>query len=332
MFISCINIVPWARLHARPLQWFLLPFQRARLSNSKRQVHLTTTVRLSLMGWTSPALTKGSPFLAHQELTITTDTSLSGWEAHSRGQVAQGRWSPADLEDPNINRLELRAVFKALQSFSDMVEGQHVLILTDNVATRAHVNHQGGTRSDRLMQEAHKLMSWAERHLASIRAEHISGIENTQADWLSRTTIDPGEWTLNPEAFQLIVQRYGVPVADLFATQHNRQLPRFFSRFPTPEAEQVNALLSPWPKGLLYAFPPVCLLHRVVAKIISEEADILLVAPYWPRRPWFANLMGLSILPPWRIPLQRLVLTQGSIVHPDPQWWKLAVWRLKGTA
>lgn len=24
--ISCINIVPWARLHACPLQWFLLPF------------------------------------------------------------------------------------------------------------------------------------------------------------------------------------------------------------------------------------------------------------------------------------------------------------------
>lgn len=26
--ISCIAIVPWARRHTRPLQWFLLPFQR----------------------------------------------------------------------------------------------------------------------------------------------------------------------------------------------------------------------------------------------------------------------------------------------------------------
>lgn len=38
--VSCIAIVPWARRHTRPLQRFLLPFQRSGRSNSRTQVML----------------------------------------------------------------------------------------------------------------------------------------------------------------------------------------------------------------------------------------------------------------------------------------------------
>ncbi|XP_013920590.1 PREDICTED: uncharacterized protein LOC106547849 [Thamnophis sirtalis] len=37
--ISCIDIVPWARFHARPLQWFLLPYQRSHTSHSQLKFH-----------------------------------------------------------------------------------------------------------------------------------------------------------------------------------------------------------------------------------------------------------------------------------------------------
>lgn len=36
--IPCITIVPWARFHARPLQWFLLPYQRAGRCTSTARV------------------------------------------------------------------------------------------------------------------------------------------------------------------------------------------------------------------------------------------------------------------------------------------------------
>lgn len=42
--ISCINIVPWACLHSRPLQWYLLPFQRSLRSNSRARVRLPRAV------------------------------------------------------------------------------------------------------------------------------------------------------------------------------------------------------------------------------------------------------------------------------------------------
>ncbi|XP_013912125.1 PREDICTED: dystrophin-like, partial [Thamnophis sirtalis] len=55
---------------------------------------------------------------------------------------------------------------------------KHILVLTDNTATKAYINRQGGTHSRSLMQEAEQLGLWAERHLLSIRAEHNSEMAN----------------------------------------------------------------------------------------------------------------------------------------------------------
>lgn len=46
--VSDIAIVPWARLHTRDLQWFLLPFQKKRNSTSLVRVNLPREIRQSL--------------------------------------------------------------------------------------------------------------------------------------------------------------------------------------------------------------------------------------------------------------------------------------------
>lgn len=65
----------------------------------------------------------------------------------------------------DINFLELRAIRLGLLHFHSAVEGKYVLILTDNITLKAHINRQGRTRSKRLMMEAQQLVSWAETHL-----------------------------------------------------------------------------------------------------------------------------------------------------------------------
>lgn len=42
--VPCISIIPWARLHLRDLQWFLLPFQKANRSNSSAKVRIPSEV------------------------------------------------------------------------------------------------------------------------------------------------------------------------------------------------------------------------------------------------------------------------------------------------
>ncbi|KAL0161326.1 hypothetical protein M9458_045051, partial [Cirrhinus mrigala] len=45
------------------------------------------------------------------------------------------------------------------------------------------------------------------------------------------------------------------------------------------------------------------LLAQTLCKIREVEEQVLLVAPYWPTRTWFPELISLAAAPPWKIPL-----------------------------
>ncbi len=95
-----------------------------------------------------------------------------------------------------------------------------------------------------------------------------------------------------------------------------------------------DALACSWPQGLRkHAFPPVSLLAQTLCKVREDEEQVLLVAPYWPNRTWFPELMLLATAPPWQIPLRRDLLSQrgGTLWHPRPDLWNLHVWSLDGT-
>lgn len=183
----CLSIVPWARLHSRPLQWLLLPSQKAALSNTNTPLRVPQKVIRSLEWWTSAAMEKGCLFKEPLRLILTTDASLFGWGTHLQSRVTQGCWTSEDLLN-DINWLELRVAHLALRHFQQPLSGHHVLLLMDNVTTKVHVNLQGGTRSRSLMHEAVDLSLWAEKHLLFLQAEHISRTSNIQTDWLSRAT------------------------------------------------------------------------------------------------------------------------------------------------
>ncbi len=94
------------------------------------------------------------------------------------------------------------------------------------------------------------------------------------------------------------------------------------------------ALNHSWPRGLCkYALPPMSLLAQTLCKIREDEEQVLLVAPYWPTRTWFPELMLLVTAHAWLIPLRKDLLTQrqGTLWHPRPDLWKLHVWSLDGT-
>lgn len=147
---------------------------------------------------------------------------------------------------------------------------------TDNITARAHINHQGVSKSLRLHKEAWRFLCWAELHLASLRAEHIKGVSNIQGDWLSRETIDPVDWSLKV-GVSADHRLFWTPLDGPFPTHLNSQVPRFFSRYLHYGTEATNALISKWPQGLLYAFPPIPILQNVLRKIIGKPVDVIVV-------------------------------------------------------
>ena len=109
--------------------------------------------------------------------------------------VVGGVWPPPVTMQ--INALELFTVLKVIQHFAPMLTNQHVMICTDNKATAAYINRQGGVRSAQLLSIARQLLCWAHTHLLSIRAVYIPGVLYRGADILSRRGPQPGDWTLH---------------------------------------------------------------------------------------------------------------------------------------
>ena len=87
------------------------------------------------------------------------------------------------------------------------------------------------------------------------------------------------EWSLLPEVFQAICNRWHQPQVDLFVIRFNK-LVQFVSPVPDPQAWAVDALSLPWEDLDPYAFPPAAILSKVVEKLQGYPCRrIILIAP-----------------------------------------------------
>ncbi len=197
-----------------------------------------------------------------------------------------------------------------------------MLARTDNTAAVSYINRLGGIRSHRMSQLARHLLLWSHMQFKSLRAVHIPGQLNRAADALSRQLTFPGEWRLHPETIRLMWSRFGEAQVDLFASPESSHCQLYFSLTEGPFG--TDALAHSWPRALRkYAFPPVSLLAQTLCKLREDEEQVLLVAPHWPTRTWFPELISLATAPPWRIPLRQDLLSQGlgTIWHPRSDLW-----------
>jgi len=104
-------------------------------------------------------------------------------------------------------------------------------------------------------------------------------MDNARADHLSRLR-DRDDWRLNPVIFQQIVERFGKPQVDLFATRNNAQVKHFFSRFVDEDALGTDALAQYWLQDLVYGNPPWRLIMPVLRKLATEpHGRCILVLP-----------------------------------------------------
>ncbi len=167
---------------------------------------------------------------------------------------------------------------------------------------------------------------------ATCNGQATSGELNRAADTLSRQLTFPGEWRLHPETIRLIWSRFGEAQVDLFASPESSHCQLYFSLTEGPLG--TDALAHSWPRALhKYAFPLVSLLAQTLCKLREDEKQVLLVAPHWPTRTWFPELISLATARPWRIPLRKDLLSEGlgTIWHPRPDLWNLHVWLLDET-
>ncbi len=230
-----------------------------------------------------------------------------------------GLWSGLHLIW-HINCLGMLAVFRALKHFLPDLRNHHVLVRTYNTAGCFLYQPPGRSTFAPLIK--------AGAPDPCVVPGQVPLTESSLNSWASpcrsrhpvEAGAEAGEWRLHPEVVKQILRVFGQAQVDLFATRQTSHCLLWFSLTLT--------MVQTWPRLHLYTFPPIALLPGVPERVRRNGVRLLLVAPFWPGRVWFSDLISLLDSSPWEIPVRRDLLSQaeGMILHPRPELWKLWVW------
>ena len=153
----------------------------------------------------------------------------------------------------------------------------------------------GGVKYESYNSLTREIWKWAENRHIYLHASYIASSDNVEADRLSRIKNQDTKWELNYKYFEKILNVFGTPNIDLFATRYNTKCKKFFSWAPDRAATQVDAFTVNWNKLNFYAFPPFCLILQILIKIKREKATGIIVIPDWPNQPWYPLYLDLVI-------------------------------------
>lgn len=219
-------------------------------------------------------------------LEIQTDASTTGWGVACEGKTASGTWSQEERKQ-HINYLELMAAFIGLKIFSKNLFGCQIILRIDNTTAISYINRMGGVQFPHLTKVTKSIWQWCEAHNIFVSALYIPSIENSIADAESRRVHPDIEWELSDFAFQKLVNSFGQPDIDMFASRINKKCSRYVSWHKDPDAYNINAFSIRWSEWYFYGFPPFAIILKTLRKIIRDKARGILVVPVWPSQPWY---------------------------------------------
>ena len=243
--------------------------------------------------------------------TVYSDASRSGWGGGIFGEMKTGgHWSELEQE-MHINVLELLAVIYTLSSLCDHLRDTHVRLMIDNQTAVAYVNKMGGKKA-LCNKIGRRIWEWCLDRNIWVSAAYVTSKDNYAADEQSRIKHDNSEWQLNSEIFQALIDLWGTPDIDLFASRLNNKLDRYYSWKPDPYSVGVDAFHAYWGDCFAYIFPPFSIIGKILQKIEEDQATVIMIVPMWTTQSWFSKLLRMLIDCPFYFHRSPQVMT-----HPD---------------
>ena len=293
--VSCCPAVNYGLMHTKASERQKYLALRYNNDNYNAKMLISERLRRELKWWTSRSFVPKQP-IRHNSfvLEIFTDASLSGWGAFSNGKRVFGHWKEIE-KTHNINYLELLAAFFGLKIFAKDYSNCQILLRIDNTTAIAYINKMGGVQFKNLNKISHDIWSWCEDRQIWIFATYIASKDNVEADFESRREKSVAEIELSIKAFNHIVDKFGKPQVDLFATRANAKCRRYVSWKRDPGCFATDAFTLNWASFFFYAFPPCSVILKCLQKIRDEKAEGIMVVPEWPAQPWYPLFYELLI-------------------------------------
>ena len=124
-------------------------------------------------------------------------------------------------------------------------------------------------------------------------------------------------------------------MVDLFATSLNHRCDVYFAPMSDPMAAGTDAMLQSWDHLEAYAFPPFAMIRLVLNKLRMSVGTVMtLIAPFWPSKEWFPDLLSLLLEPPVLLPQRWDLLKQPQAhrFHLNTPMLRLHAWRLSSAS
>lgn len=154
----------------------------------------------------------------------------------------------------HIRLLELHAVQEVCRWVLPFTQNLHVQVMSDNMTT-VYINKRGGTQCPPLCIEAVNLWKWCICHNATVFSVHLSGVQNTLSDSLSRHFPRDHMWELHDLVIWSIFHQWGISLWDLFedllGPHKKKKCPAWGHN------SRDDAILVHWSESLIYTFLPV---------------------------------------------------------------------------
>ena len=201
----------------------------------------------------------------------------------------------------HINILETAAAYFAVKIYCNHLQNTTIHLKIDNTATMVSLNKQKGANIT-VFNIIKKIWEFCIDRNLWIFASYIPSKRNKTADKGSPKLRHNLDWALHQWVFDKIVQQFGLPDVDLFASRANFKLKPYISYYSDPEESSVNAFAFKWSGRKFYAFPLFSIIARVITKVEREQANGILIVRIFTTQAWFSRLLRLLVEKPLLLP------------------------------
>ncbi|KAK5881766.1 hypothetical protein CesoFtcFv8_022528 [Champsocephalus esox] len=287
-------VIPLGLLYMRRLQRWFIRLRIDPVRQRRRGVCVPPSVGLDLTYWKNPhVLSVGVPLgRVTSHTSVFTDASLSGWGGTCMSQAVGGTVAAAHV--PSYKRA---GITHRMES---------------NPALRPVAVESSCDDSDR-QQNGGSLHKSSGRCTISAAAGHSQAAVVLGAHTHDLDQSNVYSWRAEqrggPHVQRRSLRRQDHPPLGVDAFAHR-----------------------PWPRVLLYAFPPVPLIPRFLDRVQEERLVAVLIAPERTGASWFPCMQRMLSGRPWEIPWRRDALSQveGAISGHPVLGQRLWAWPLNG--